>query len=113
MIPFAAEVTTPDSLDTIFKIIQVPVFGTAVILFLWLYVTGRIVSGKEYDRVVKDRDKVDDERKQALQTLHEMLPVLAVAQEALRDATKAIERSEWERRGRDTPSTPPHDWRRD
>jgi hypothetical protein len=65
------------------------VFGYVVVALI----RGWIVSGREHDRVVSERDRERDERIKAQAALTEqVLPVLTETQHVLADAARVIDR---------------------
>jgi hypothetical protein len=85
--------TGNDTVDTVFAILQVPVVGVSMILFAWLWASGRIVSKREYDRALESVTQERTERIKAQDALVNTLPTLALTNEALREATRAIDRA--------------------
>lgn len=83
----AAGTTGSESADFVLTLLNVPVFGALV----WALLSGKIVSGKEHDRVVLERDREREERIKAQDALSERaMPVILDTQRALKDATELI-----------------------
>lgn len=79
------------SVAGILTILQVPVFGALT----WAFLTGRIRTRDELDRVIKERDLEREERVIANTALTEKaLPAVTQLQETMKQATEVIVRLE-------------------
>jgi len=80
--------STNPSVVAFLTILQVPVFGA----LFFAFIRGWIVTGKEFDRVVGERNEEREERIKAQSALtDQVMPVVHSAQDALRQAAFAIE----------------------
>jgi hypothetical protein len=80
---------TDPAVGAILSLLQVPVFGYVVVALI----RGWLVSGREHDRVVGERDRERDERIKAQSALTEqVLPTLTETQHVLADAARVIDR---------------------
>jgi hypothetical protein len=67
----------PPEISTVLSLLQIPVVGVVIV---GLH-RGWLVTGKEHDRVVRERDRERDERVAAQAALtHEVVPLLTVVQ---------------------------------
>lgn len=90
VITLAAETgtTLPGSADFFLSLLNVPVFGALV----WALLTGKIVSGKEHERVVQERDRERDERIKAQEALTDKaLPLILTSQQVMKEASDLIQ----------------------
>lgn len=77
------------TISVILGLLQVPVFGALVVAII----RGWIVTGKEHDRVVAERDREREERIKAQDALTDrVLPLLQETQHALTDAARTLDR---------------------
>lgn len=79
----------PADLQAYAALLQVPLFGA----LLTAFVKGWLVTGKEHDRMITERDKERDERIKAQDALtNQVVPTLRDTQNALTEAARALDR---------------------
>lgn len=89
MLALLAAADTSTEVTGWLQLLNIPVVGTLA----WAVLSGKVVSSKEHERVIKERDLEREERIKAQQALTDKaLPVILDTQRVLKDTADLIDR---------------------